>query len=207
LRERQAENVLRQLERLGLDPEVAAEIASIDPDGSYAMVVTLRGYNGSTRSRDLTYAGRGRGLWERIAWLAGGDEVEIVDVLFEPLLAFSPEYQGSYALWKRDAAVTASGDRFEGVGDFVRWRKQRDARVGGRPKKRRGRHTYAEGKRVADANRKADARARASRAKLGELRERAKRLESSGARGLAASLRAQAKRLDKKIKAGRRKKK
>lgn len=205
LAQRQAEHLQRQLEALDLDPEVAASIAAIDPDGSYAMVVTLRGYNGASRAKDITYAGRGRSLHERIAFLAGGDDVEIVNVEFIELLSFDDDYQGSYALWKRDAVVTADGERFDGLGDFVRWRRARDKRVGGRPKKRRGRHTYAVGKKIADTQRKAELRQKITRHKIRDLKSRAKHLEKSGARGLAAKLRAQARAVEKRSEAGRKK--
>lgn len=207
LRERQAENLRRQLETLDLDPAVAAEVASIDPDGSYVMVATVRGYNGNTRSKDLTFAGRGRALWERVAWLAGSDEVEIVEIYFVELQAFGDGYQGSYALWKRDAVITADGLRFEGIGDFTYWRRKRDERVGGRPKKRRGRLSYEEGTRAAKAQRQADRRARATKAKIRELNKRAQSLDDSGARGLAATLRAEARKLDRRADAARGKKK
>lgn len=202
LKERQAENMQRQLENLDLDPEIAAEIASIDPDGSYAMTVTLKGYKGSPRAKDATWVGRGRGLWERIAWLAGSDDVEIYDVEFVTLRDFAPSYQGSYALWGKMSVVTADGERFTGLGDYVRWRNKRDAAIGGRPKKRRGRRTYAEGKKAAAAQSQADLRARRSRARLSDLREKARSLEKRGAKGLAAKLRSQARALDKRIKAG-----
>jgi hypothetical protein len=207
LAERQAENVLRQLERLDIDPVVAAEIASIDPDGSYAMILTVKGYKGVQRAKDVAWVGRGRAMWERVAYIAGVEENEIVDVEFVALRAFKDDYQGSYALWSTMSVETATGERFRGLGDYVRWRNKRDSRIGGRPKARRGRRSYAEGKRISAAQRAADLRAKRSRDKLRQLTKRAKTLEEGGARGLAASLRKAAKQLERRIKAARKGKK
>jgi hypothetical protein len=201
LADRQARHVLRQLEKLDVDPEVAAKIAAIDPDGSYAMILTVRGYNGGQRAKDVAWAGRGRALWEKIAYVAGGDDVELIDVDFVELQAFRPDYQGAFPVWGKQSVITADGLRFEGLGSFARWRDSR--KVGGRPKKRRGRLTYEQGKKAARAQSSADARARASKARLDDLRARAKKLEASGARDLARPLRAAAKKLDKRIRAGR----
>jgi hypothetical protein len=177
---------------------VMAELERIDPKRWYAVELVVTGYQqneeeeatkGEGSKRRIRFVGIGRRLWYKIANVAEVSQVEdatvkdVSGILSPDQLArarsLKPERQ-AWAIWAnpRMMVTLSDGAAFKGRGDYQKWRKERDARKGGRGRKRRGPRTYEEGTRIARADAAAAARHVASEERIRELRRLGRKVEA-----------------------------
>lgn len=142
--------------------------------------------------RRIRMVGLGRKLWFKVGNIAESGEIEdvkirdvsgpLTDAEMRRALTLKPNKQ-AWALFgsprhKRQSVTLTDGSRFDGVGDFLAWEKERNARRKGRKRKRRGRHGYEQGRRISRADKAASKRYTKTQQRIEALRAAGKNREA-----------------------------
>lgn len=188
-----AQSVLDELLRGAIDPSDAAEVAAMDPDGSYVMVLIVRGGSGREQQREkglavderrIVYVGRGRRL-QYLAMYHASEDGEVVAVEIKRA-ARDWQVGKAFPVWSDGVVELEGGGVIKGSGSRALYeasRPDRERPKGGRRKKAGGGLTAAENKRRKARKREADRRYERSE-------ERIKALVAAGDDAGARKLRA-----------------
>jgi hypothetical protein len=184
-----AMDVFHELTRLDVDPFVAQEIAEIDRDRWYAVVVTVKGGSGSAGAQAserkggyatnrVVLVGTGVRLWGRFMHLADpdGGGSEVLDVEVHELQTQYGDRPDAFPLWSEQTVTVKGGALLEGAGRqalWMEWHAEHGTKKRGRKKKSGGSMNATERRKY-----KAAERARKARAKKTQTRRRA--LEDAG---------------------------